>query len=167
MKTSKLKFTATLLALILVGFVSYSMKAYAQPPGFGRGMRQGNCQYFGDGEFKPGFFNRIPDLTEEQEAKIEKLRAEHLEKMLPMRNELGEKEARLRTLSTGKNVDLNKVNKMIEEIGSLKTKMAKERETHRQEIREMLTDSQKLAFDTFPPRRPFSGSDRPYRRARR
>ncbi len=158
MKTSKLKLTTMLLALFLVGFVSYSMKVYAQP-GFGRGFKGEQM-----GEFKPGIENKIPDLTESQKDQIEKLRTEHLKKTLPMKNEVGEKEARLRTLTTVENVDMNKVNKTIEEIGKIKTEMAKEREAHRQEIRKLLNDEQRVKFDSFPPRKPKGPKNKPYGR---
>lgn len=153
MKTSKLKLTATLLVLFLVGFVSYSMKAYAQP-GLGGGFRaeaKANCQEF-DKADKRGIENRIPDLTDEQKEKIDKLRTEHLKKMLPLKNELGEKEAQMRTLTTAENVSMSKINSKIEEIGTLKIKMAKEREAHKQEIRKLLNEKQRLIFDTFPPK---------------
>lgn len=89
----------------------------------------------------------ILDLTEDQEAKIEKLRTEHQKKMLPMQNEMGEKKAHLRTVSTGENVDMAKVNKTIDEIAALKTKMMKESAAHKQAVRKELTEEQRLKFD--------------------
>ncbi|KAA3600953.1 MAG: hypothetical protein DWQ06_09025 [Calditrichaeota bacterium] len=158
MKTSKLKLTATLLVLFLVGFVSYSMKAYAQP-GFGKGFK-GEKRV----EHRHGIEHKIPDLTESQKDQIEKLRTEHMKKTLPMKNEVGEKEARLRTLTTAENVNMSKVNSVIEDIGELKTKMAKEREAHRQEIRKLLNDKQRVMFDSFPPRKPHGPKNKSFGR---
>ena len=66
---------------------------------------------------------------------------------LPIKNQIDEKKAHLKTVSSGDNVDVTAVNKTIDEIYSLKADMAKKREAFRQDVRKLLNDEQKLAFD--------------------
>ncbi len=89
----------------------------------------------------------VPDLTEKQKEQIKQLRTEHLKAMLPLKNQLMEKRARLHTISTSENVNMKEINNMIEEIGAIKTRLMKERAAHRQEIRTLLTQEQRLMFD--------------------
>lgn len=95
-------------------------------------------------------FPKIPDLTDEQKEQIKELKTDHLKATLPLKNQLQEKEARLQTVSTGDNVNMNDVNKTIDEIAAIKTKMAKSRAAHRQQIRKILTDEQRVFFDSRP-----------------
>lgn len=92
----------------------------------------------------------IPDLTEEQKEQIKELEINHMKETLTLKNQLGEKEARLRTLSTADNVDINLIYEQIEEIGELKTQMMKQQAALHQEIRKILTDDQKVFFDMCP-----------------
>jgi len=92
----------------------------------------------------------IPDMTEKQKEQIKELRIEHLKAMLPLKNQLMEKKARLNTLSTSENANMKEINNMIEEIGAIKTRMMKERAAHRQEVRTLLTAEQRLMFDMHP-----------------
>ncbi|MEM6522183.1 MAG: periplasmic heavy metal sensor [Bacteroidota bacterium] len=92
--------------------------------------------------------DRIPNLTEEQKEKIKGLRTENQNQVLPLRNTLGEKEARLKTLSTAEKADMKSINAMIEEIGELKTEIAKLRASTHQKVRAELNDEQRLFLDT-------------------
>lgn len=90
----------------------------------------------------------IKDLTEEQKQKMKSLRMTHQREMLQLKNQLNEKKAHLKTLETADNADINAINKTIEEMGSIKTDMLKKRAAHKQEVRKILTDEQRLKFDT-------------------
>jgi len=92
-------------------------------------------------------FMNIPDLTDAQKTQIKDMRTANMKEMLPLRNELQEKQAHKRTISTGDNVKMSEINKTIDEIGAIKTNMAKKRATHRQNIRKILTDNQRVFFD--------------------
>lgn len=94
-----------------------------------------------------GMMKNIPDLTEEQTAKIEALKTPHMKEMLPLKNQMAEKKAQLTTLTTAEKADMDAINKKIDEIGALKTQMMKKREAHKQEIRKILTEEQRLMFD--------------------
>ena len=93
----------------------------------------------------------IPDLTDQQLEQMKAMRTEHMKEMQIIRNQLAEKKARLRTLSTADKVNMTEINKVIDEMGEMKTQMMKMREQHRQTIRKMLTDDQRVFFDSHQP----------------
>lgn len=125
-----------LVAMVLAG------SAFAQVPKMepGKGMGMGECRMS-----EPGMM--IPGLTEEQQTQLKAMRVENMKAMQALRNQLGEKKARLRTLTTADKVNMAEVNKMIDEIGTLQTKVMRIKEQHRQDIRQMLNDEQRLFFD--------------------
>ena len=90
----------------------------------------------------------IPGMTDEQKTKMKEIRTASMKEILPLKNELREKEAHLQTISTGNNVDLNLINKTIDEIGLLKTTIAKKHAATRYSIRLILNDEQKVYFDS-------------------
>ena len=130
MKKSNLK---NLIILTVMIFTSASI--FAQP---NKGPKQ-KMQ-------KDKYFN-IPDLTDKQKKEIDTLRTTVMKEILPLRNELNEKEANLQTVSTSEKVDMNKVYKKIEEIGNIKLNIAKKKAKQRQDIRILLTDEQRVFFD--------------------
>jgi Spy/CpxP family protein refolding chaperone len=87
------------------------------------------------------------NLTAEQKTQIEKLKTAHMKEMIGLKNQLQEKKAHLHTVSTVDKVDMVEVNKTIDEIGALKTEMMKKKEAHKQEVRKLLTEEQRLKFD--------------------
>ena len=130
--------------LLFAGFMLLSATSLAQR---GQGMRNRPMR----GNDRPMLEARcqmIPDLTGEQQTKIEKLRTEQLKRMTDYRNQIMEKRARLRTLQTKDNPDMNAVNSVIEEMGDIRTTMHKNRSEHIQEIRALLTDDQRAFFDS-------------------
>ncbi len=94
-----------------------------------------------------GMFMNIPDLTEAQQTQIKEIRTATMKEMLPLKNELKEKQAHLQTLQTADNPKMNEINSTIDEIGVIKTKMAKNRAAGHQKIRKILTDDQRIYFD--------------------
>ncbi|MDN5204763.1 hypothetical protein QQ008_25460 [Fulvivirgaceae bacterium BMA10] len=90
----------------------------------------------------------IPNLSDKQKEDIKKIRLAFHEDVLPLKNQIGEKQARLRTLTTEKNVNMGQVNKVIEEIGAIKTDLHKKEVAMKQDIRKLLDDEQRLYFDT-------------------
>ncbi len=125
----------------------------------GRGYNRSNCDGTGPnfdgrgarasrGMMAKGQQCRIPNLTEEQQTKINAMRTAHQKEMLPMRNQMGEYRAQMRTLQTKANPDMDAINSLIDKMSSLKSKMMKQRAAHKQEVRSLLTEEQKLAFDT-------------------
>ena len=124
------------LAIIAI-FLFATMGAFAQK-GQGR-MNQNSPR----GER----FMNIPDLTDSQKTQLKQMRTTHMKEAMPLRNLMKEKEAHLQTISTVDNVNMNEVNKLIEEIGAIKLDLAKKRAAHRQAIRKILTNDQRVFFD--------------------
>lgn len=101
---------------------------------------KGNCQAW----------ENIPNLTSDQQTKITGLQNNHRAAMLPLRNELNELKARQQTLETDKNADMGKINTNIDKQSEVKTAMTKEQAKFRQDIRNILTDEQRIWFDSRP-----------------
>ena len=89
------------------------------------------------------------DLTDEQKEQVQEIHLNGQKAMLPMRNQLREEMARLRTLTTSENYDEQAVQETIQTIAGLRADMMLEQVSHHQEIRELLTDEQRIKFDSF------------------
>ncbi len=98
-------------------------------------------------QFEKGMQHRIPNLTTDQETKLNDLRTKHLKEVTPLRNELQEKRARLNTLQSSEKPDMAAINKLIDEMGSLKTNLMKKQAAHRNEVSQILTDEQRVYFN--------------------
>lgn len=90
----------------------------------------------------------IPDLTEEQEAQIKSLRLEQLERNTQHRNAMDEMRARKRSMMTEADPDMSAVNNVIDEMTALRNAQMKENVNHRQAVRELLTEEQRVIFDS-------------------
>jgi len=89
------------------------------------------------------------NLTEEQRTQIEDIHLNGQKGMIPLRNNIQEKNAQLRTLKMSEDYDSAAVNTLVEEIGELRTAMMAMRTGHQQQIREVLTEEQRIKFDTM------------------
>jgi Spy/CpxP family protein refolding chaperone len=138
MKRNIILLSVAVFILVLTGFALAQMEKRGPQDGPRHQMLR---------EHEPGMFARL-ELTDAQKEQIEKLRTEHEKKVLPLRNEVGELRAELRTLSTVDKVNMSDINKKIDEIGKVQTELMKERAAHRQQIRSLLTDEQRVKFDS-------------------
>ncbi|GAB5522728.1 MAG: hypothetical protein Roseis2KO_06000 [Roseivirga sp.] len=86
----------------------------------------------------------IPDMTEEQKEQMKAIHIEIEKSALPIKNQVGEKEARLRTLVTAANYDERAVNKVLDEMGELTADLRKIEIAGLQKAKEVLTDEQML-----------------------
>ena len=130
MKTKSLVF----VAMIMI----FATGVFAQPFGKGNMMNKGQ---------KGNRFMNIPDLTDAQKTEIKKIRTAHMKDVLPLRNKMRELQAHKQTVSTGDNVNMTELNKTIDEIGALQVKMMKKKANHRQAVRKILTEDQRVFFD--------------------
>jgi Spy/CpxP family protein refolding chaperone len=137
MKTKK-RITVSLFALMMAAMVM------AQP-GQRMGTKQGAQT---SGMRQTQICEQIPNITDEQKAKIESLRVTHLKQMQTWQNKQGELKARQRTLETAEKPDMKAIHANIDEMSKNQTIMAKASAEHRQQIRQLLNDEQKLWFDT-------------------
>lgn len=135
--------------LVLSMLMGISVVIFAQPPRAGKVMRPAlgsNGEVGMPNERGPA--NGL-NLTDAQKDAFKKGMFELQKQLQPLRNELGEAEARQRTLTTVDKPDMGAINKNIEKIGDLKTEMAKLQVKHHLDMRAQLTDEQKLKFDMF------------------
>lgn len=101
---------------------------------------------------------KIPGLTEEQQEQMKAIHLEMEKAALPVRNQIGEKEARLKTLITAESYDEKAVNKTIDEIGALRVQVEKLRVATLQKAKQVLNEDQLLFLykhmDKKPGQRP-------------
>jgi Spy/CpxP family protein refolding chaperone len=142
-----------MISLLLL-FFTLTAIGWAQTPRqemgrMGAGIEQRDKPCCGRGPYQKGMMGEkgIPDLTEEQNAQLEKLQVEHMKNLQPLRNELAEKKAQLHTQTATAEVNMSRINGLIEEIGKLRTEIMKEREKHHQAVRKILNEKQRLFFD--------------------
>lgn len=126
--------------ILMVVLLIASTTVMAQGPRF-RGGNVNAGQYAG-----MGCYNL--NLTPEQEQKIDDLRVKHIKEITPLRNELAEKQVYLRSLESVDQPDIATINKTIDEIGTLRTKLMKARSAHRAEVSQVLTDDQRVIFNS-------------------
>ncbi len=92
------------------------------------------------------------DLSEDQEEQIKGIMLEGKQESLPLENQLREKIARLRTLSSGDTYDVAALNKVADEMGDLQASIHKIHIAKKGEIRALLNEEQRIKFDTMPDR---------------
>jgi len=89
------------------------------------------------------------ELTDEQKTKIEEIHFTAMKSMKSVNNTIGEKEAKLKTLSSADSPDLKAISKVAQEIGDLRTQMFVNQVQTKQEVRALLDEKQKLKFDNM------------------
>ena len=111
-----------------------------------QGQRNGNRQGSGNGQ---GFgLEQGLNLTEDQRTQMKSMRLKMQQEMLPIRNKIGENRAKLRTLSTVENADMKAINKVIDSNSQLSANLAKLWAANRQDIRKILSEEQRIMFDS-------------------
>jgi Spy/CpxP family protein refolding chaperone len=139
MKTQRIN-KVTVLAIAVLMFTGSNL--YAQ-----RGRNYSNQ---GRGYGQSQICMMLPDLTEEQQNKIETYRLAHLKEMTAHRNQMNELRAKRQTLMTSDNSDMKEINAVIDQMTGVHNKMMKTSAKHRQDVRSQLTDEQKVYFDSRP-----------------
>lgn len=132
---------------IIAVFAITSTQAFAQQRGEQRRAMAQRAMHAQQAE--RGFERNGLDLTDEQKEQIEEIRFETQKAVLPIQNELREKQAQLRTLTTGEDADFGKAQDVVREIGDLKTELQLIQLSTREEVRSLLTEEQRLKFDTM------------------
>lgn len=132
------KLMISILAVLMIAMFSSELQAQR---GMGRMKNAGMMKERG-----PVCMN-LPDLSDDQMEGIQKVKTAFLKEIMPIENELDIRQAELKALNAGDKVDLNAVNKKIDEISVLEAKIMKKHAAHRQEIRKLLNDEQKIIFD--------------------
>ncbi|MFT4834598.1 MAG: Spy/CpxP family protein refolding chaperone [Marinoscillum sp.] len=140
----KLKAINTLLIIAML-----SLPALAQPQGNGPHQGGQMSPSMSQGERNPeAMMAQKLGLSSEQMDQMKAIKLNNQKEMLPLKNTLGEKEAKLKSLQTAPNADMKAINSQLDEIGALKIKMAKVKASGHQEVRKLLSDDQRIMFDT-------------------
>ena len=139
--------TTTLVVLMLTGVVA---EAQAQRRGNNEGPNKERVEQARRGQAQ-GL--RLPGMTDEQREQIKAIMLNGRKEALPLQNALREIKAELQTLRTAESYDEAAVAAKINEISDLQTSMMLLRERHRQEVRALLTEEQRVIFDTRKPNR--------------
>ena len=100
----------------------------------------------------------ISDLSDQQKEDINKLRTAHIKEAQQLKNQIDIKRAELKALQQVENPDMDAINKKIEERAALRTDLEKKTATHRQSVRKILTDDQRVAYDKNMKRGSHKGS---------
>lgn len=132
--------TALLIAILMTTGVSYAQNKTQQQ----KQTQNKECTH----KAHKGDHSFIPDLTEEQKESIKKIKLQLKKDMLPIQNLIREKEAKLITLESAETPDMDKINKLIDEIYAEKAKLRKLKVKAHQDIRNLLTEDQKIIFDS-------------------
>ena len=132
----------SLLIIMMIAAMSMTTNVWAQGRGAGKG--QGGKK----GAPMMHMKKMLPDLTDDQVKKIKSLRMGMLKQITPMKAQLQELKAHLQTLSIAEKADMEAINNTIEKMGSIRTKMMMIHAKFRQDVRSVLTDEQRIVFDS-------------------
>jgi Spy/CpxP family protein refolding chaperone len=86
-------------------------------------------------------------LTDDQQKQIADLKLKHQKETLQLNNEINEKTAQLKTLQQIDKPNLKDINSKIDEISALQNKKMKAMAAHRNSVRSLLTEEQRVQFD--------------------
>lgn len=116
--------------------------------GYGQRAGQGYGQGYGQTDNAFGLrMQAILDLTEEQQEELSTLRVNHFKVMNPLRAEMGELNARERTLMAQEEIDMKAVHKVIDQKTDLSNSIQKKQLDNRLACRSILTEEQQVIFD--------------------
>jgi Spy/CpxP family protein refolding chaperone len=93
-----------------------------------------------------GMAAMMPDLTPDQQDKMDALRAAHLKEMMPLRTDLQLKEIELEALWRADEPDAKKIVAKVKEIGDIREKMEVARINHMFDCRKLMTPEQLKAM---------------------
>jgi Spy/CpxP family protein refolding chaperone len=93
-----------------------------------------------------GMASMMPDLTADQQGKMDALKTAHLKEMLPLRTDLQVKEIELGALWRADEPDAKKIVAKVKEIGDIREKMEVARVNHLFDCRKLLTPEQLKAM---------------------
>ena len=99
----------------------------------------------------------IPNLTEAQQEQLKGFQVAAEKSALPLKNQVAEKEARLKTLTTSESYDAKAVDKVIDEIGKLRTDLFKLKVSTEQKVKSILTEEQLVFFNNHAPEKGHHG----------
>ena len=123
MKTIRLFTTLAAVAMLTLGTQAYAQSAVTSGPAKGHG------------------------LNDEQKTKIKDIKMASFKETKPLNSKLAELKVHQGTLMMADKADMNAINANIDEIAKLESQIAKNRAAGVQQVRGLLTDEQRMAFD--------------------
>lgn len=138
-----MKHTRILTTGILVVLFSLTTNVFAQ-----RGQKE--CR--DNDNNRSDRFKEMMDLSDDQVEEIKALKTKHFSMMDELRSDMEIVNSELKDITSGEDYNLNAALKKVDEITSLKNKMMKVELKHRDAVRNLLTDEQKVIFDKQKPR---------------
>ncbi|MCK3683763.1 periplasmic heavy metal sensor [Maribellus sp. YY47] len=135
------------LTLTLITVFAVTSMALAQNPETKKGDREPREAFMPRNERFADRMNHF--FTEEQQEQMKTIRLETAKKVKPLRNELGELEARQQTLTTAEKADLDAIYQNIDKMSEVKAEIQKIMAKQHQQIRSLLTEEQLLKFDAM------------------
>ena len=143
-----MKKTGILTLLVITLFVFGGITASAQK-GMGHGGHPGGKFQKGLGQgHGMGMTDKL-ELTTDQIKKARTMRLETKKKLIPMKSELELAKLEMHELMRN-GAGVAEIDKMIDQMSAIKTKMQKLKVHQRLEFRNMLTDEQKAKLETMP-----------------
>ena len=109
--------------------------------------QQQNNQIHKQGMMKANPEMMKSQLTPDQQKQVAELKLKHQKETLQINNELNEKTAQLKTLQQIDKPNLKDINSKIDEISALQNKKMKSMAAHRNSVRSLLTEEQRIHFD--------------------
>lgn len=140
-------FHSAIFTLLVLGLFSTTVLAQQGRPRNGNVNRAGSGMGFNQQWDANRPMNRIPNLTDEQREQIQQIHLEARKNGLEVRNQIIEKQAQLRTRTTGSDINSEEASQLIDEISGLRAQLMKQRLQAHIQVRELLTDEQKVVFD--------------------
>lgn len=131
--------------LMFVLLMSLSAVLVAQPQGVTPKKAQKQQQGMQRERMHQGI--QALNLTDAQKESFKKNMMATQKQLQSIRNELGEAEARQRTLNSAEKPDFGAINKNIDKVADIRAEMAKIQVKNHLEMRAQLTDEQRLKFD--------------------
>jgi len=139
----------------VLAVIATAISAFALGPAWGRGHGGRDC--FGGGD-KWEHIKAIPgmNLTAEQTAKIDAIRANGLKDIKPILDKMFSKRGDLKLLWLEKNPDQKKIAETKKEIRALRDQMEDKIDSYRLEALNLLTSEQKEKLKSLRPRHGFA-----------
>ena len=132
MKRISIISTAVVLMLIM-GMANAQPRMRGMDRGPERGMRMN--------------FHAMLNLTDEQEAQIEKLRLEQQKEMIPLRDKMQALQGEYRLMVVDDSKSKVQLKKQLQKISEVREEMQLKMAEHHKAVRALLTDEQKVKFD--------------------
>jgi len=133
------------ISMILVFAALMVAQLFAQP---GQGMRKGQGMPEMRGVDGPGpRMIEVLDLTVDQQKQMKDLKLKHDKEMIPLRADRLKATEELRLLKAQDKPNLKAINNKIDEVVALKAKIMKARARHQVEVKNILTEEQRLKWE--------------------